>query len=72
MRAKTAPGGRLTSDTLRLVKAPGFFSTRRRRGRSGWTHAGICEELDLAGAEVPFEAGVGDMLDVDFSAKVVC
>jgi hypothetical protein len=71
MRANTAPGGRETSEMERLVKAPGFFSTRRRRLRSGWTQAGISEE-DLAGLEVPFEAGVrfknvvaGDIVGVE-------
>jgi hypothetical protein len=62
MRAKIAPGGRLTRETERLVKAPGFFSTRSRRARSGWTHAGIWEVEDVP---LPFEAGVtvaGDML----------
>lgn len=43
MRAKTAPGGRLTRETEREVKAPGLCSTRRRRERSGLTQAGICE-----------------------------
>lgn len=43
MRAKTAPGGRLTRETERLVKEPGLCSTRRRRVRSGWTQAGISE-----------------------------
>ena len=43
MRAKTAPGGRLTRETEREVKEPGLCSTRRRRVRSGWTHAGIWE-----------------------------
>jgi hypothetical protein len=35
MRAKIAPAGRLTRETERLAKEPGFFSTRRRRVRSG-------------------------------------
>jgi len=43
MRAKTAPGRRLTRETEREVKEPGLCSTRRRRVRSGWTHAGIWE-----------------------------
>jgi hypothetical protein len=43
MRAKTAPGGRLTRETEREVKAPGLRSTWRRRERSGLTQAGICE-----------------------------
>lgn len=43
MRAKTAPGGRLTSEIEREVKEPGLCSTRRRRERSGCTQAGICE-----------------------------
>jgi hypothetical protein len=50
------------------VKAPGFFSTRRRRVRSGCTQAGICEdeeEEDLVGAEVPFEGAVEDMMGVE-------
>lgn len=59
MRAKTAPGGRLTRETERLVKDPGLCSTRRRRVRSGCTHAGICEVL-------LFEAGDVTGLVVDF------
>jgi hypothetical protein len=71
MRAKIAPAGRLTRETERLAKDPGFFSTRRRRVRSGWTQAGIME-LEVVGrivagvvvglAEdlwVPVEAGGG-------------
>jgi hypothetical protein len=43
MRAKMACGGRVTSETARLAKEPGLCSTRRRRERSGWTHAGMVE-----------------------------
>lgn len=41
IRAKRAPAGRLTRDTDRAAKAPGRCSTRRRRVRSGFTHAGM-------------------------------
>ena len=57
MRAKTEPAGRETRETERLAKEPGFFSTRRRRVRSGLTQAGIsvlsvrgsAEELVMTG-----------------------
>lgn len=43
MRAKIEPAGSETRDMEREAKEPGFFSTRRRRVRSGWTQAGIFE-----------------------------
>jgi hypothetical protein len=67
MRAKMEPAGRVTRETERLAKEPGFFSTRRRRVRSGFTQAGTVE-LDVFGRmvggvvetwDLPFEAGGG-------------
>ena len=52
MRAKRAPAGRETRDTAREAKEPGVCSTRRRRERSGWTHAGMRGDL---GAETERE-----------------
>ena len=55
MRANTAPAGSATSEYDPLAKSPGLFSTRMRRVRSGFTHAGISSlvlEVDLDGGVV--------------------
>jgi hypothetical protein len=47
-----ACGGRVTSETARLAKEPGLCSTRRRRERSGWTHAGMVEGEVIAAGDM--------------------
>jgi hypothetical protein len=70
MRAKMEPAGRETREMLREAKEPGFFSTRRRRVRSGWIQAGT-EEPSVLGSRV---GGVEDVplvwaLVVPFEAR---
>lgn len=65
MRANMAPAGSVTRDTEREAKDPGLCSTRRRRERSGCTHAGIFWE-----SEDVDEDGVMMALVEDFKAEV--
>src|SRR5690349_1815377 len=65
MRAKTAPAGSETRLYEAEAKAPGRFSTRIRRVRSGFTQAGIASWVPLDFVEACVEGllplvGVGE------------
>lgn len=65
MRAKTAPAGRVTSETERLAKEPGLCSTLRSRVRSGVTQGGISVVDVLAGSD---EGEIMDLME-DFGEE---
>ena len=66
MRANSAPAGSVTSEYDPLANSPGLFSTRMRRVRSGFTHAGISSLV------LKFELEEGAVVDCVDDLREVC